>query len=295
MANNQYINKVDYAGQTLIDLTSDTVSADKLRQGYTAHDKSGAPIIGSYVPGISVTESQDAHGGTIVNIVTSDACAAYWEGKNKEFVTDLVNTTIPLTDTSFASWTPTETATSILATHYASQTYSADPVNYDYLIKVLWKTDFAYGLGTPPVAKFERLYGEFYNFFTRRPSGYDNMQSNTYNAFVSEVIFSNYLGEYYDATGVLTSAILQSVSGIYVMSSSVGTVSSATSTTPTLTINIPAIYARCSGSTFSKSIASHIDTANTTITIKETLYRFPAGDSVRRQSIKELIDWYNAE
>lgn len=44
---NQYVNKVIYGNDTLIDLTSDTIAADKLLTGYTAHDKSGAPITGS--------------------------------------------------------------------------------------------------------------------------------------------------------------------------------------------------------------------------------------------------------
>lgn len=41
------INKVQYGNTTLIDLTSDTVTADKLLQGYTAHDRSGALINGT--------------------------------------------------------------------------------------------------------------------------------------------------------------------------------------------------------------------------------------------------------
>jgi hypothetical protein len=41
------INKVIYGGETLIDLTSDTVTADKMLTGYTAHDKSGAPVTGT--------------------------------------------------------------------------------------------------------------------------------------------------------------------------------------------------------------------------------------------------------
>lgn len=35
------INKVIYGGETLIDLTSDTVTADKILSGFTAHDKGG--------------------------------------------------------------------------------------------------------------------------------------------------------------------------------------------------------------------------------------------------------------
>lgn len=44
---NSYVNKVVLSsGETLIDLSSDTVVANKLLYGYTAHDKSGASITG---------------------------------------------------------------------------------------------------------------------------------------------------------------------------------------------------------------------------------------------------------
>ena len=45
------INKVVYNGGTLIDLTGDTVTANTLMQGYTAHDKTGAIIIGTATGG----------------------------------------------------------------------------------------------------------------------------------------------------------------------------------------------------------------------------------------------------
>lgn len=44
---NQYVNKVIYGGQTLIDLTGDTVTASDILTGKKAHDKSGAQITGS--------------------------------------------------------------------------------------------------------------------------------------------------------------------------------------------------------------------------------------------------------
>lgn len=43
---NKY-NKIIYGGKTLIDLTADTITADKLLEGMTAHDKSGETIIGT--------------------------------------------------------------------------------------------------------------------------------------------------------------------------------------------------------------------------------------------------------
>lgn len=41
------VNKVIYGGNVLIDLTADTVTADKLAEGVTAHDQSGEPITGT--------------------------------------------------------------------------------------------------------------------------------------------------------------------------------------------------------------------------------------------------------
>lgn len=44
---NQYVNKVVYGGNTLIDLTADTVTPSALQFGYVAHDRSGAVITGT--------------------------------------------------------------------------------------------------------------------------------------------------------------------------------------------------------------------------------------------------------
>jgi hypothetical protein len=41
------VSKVIYGGQTLIDLTNDTITADKLLSGYTAHGADGEVITGS--------------------------------------------------------------------------------------------------------------------------------------------------------------------------------------------------------------------------------------------------------
>ncbi|MDV3427474.1 MAG: hypothetical protein LIR50_10615 [Bacillota bacterium] len=44
---NQYKSKIIYDGQTLIDLTADTITPADLAENVTAHDKSGAPIVGT--------------------------------------------------------------------------------------------------------------------------------------------------------------------------------------------------------------------------------------------------------
>lgn len=45
------INKVIYGKTVLLDLTADTVTAEHLETGYTAHDADGEKIIGTLSPG----------------------------------------------------------------------------------------------------------------------------------------------------------------------------------------------------------------------------------------------------
>ena len=54
---NQYNNKIIYGGETLIDLTSDTVTAADILSGKKAHDKSGAPITGTCNYNVNATDA----------------------------------------------------------------------------------------------------------------------------------------------------------------------------------------------------------------------------------------------
>lgn len=72
MANNQHINKVIFGGQTIIDLTSDTITAADLASGATAHDASGAVITGTNTND-SDTSQDDALVGEILEGKTAHA------------------------------------------------------------------------------------------------------------------------------------------------------------------------------------------------------------------------------
>lgn len=74
MASNPNYSKIIYGNQTLIDLTSDNVTADKVLSGYTCHDKSGAQITGTagaYVQGTTlfIPASQASVKGTTLNLL----------------------------------------------------------------------------------------------------------------------------------------------------------------------------------------------------------------------------------
>lgn len=57
-------SKIVYGGRALIDLTNDTVTAEKLKAGETAHDKAGNPIVGTLETGAYDVTSTDNGDGT---------------------------------------------------------------------------------------------------------------------------------------------------------------------------------------------------------------------------------------
>lgn len=73
------VNRVDYGGNTLIDLTADTVTAETLLQGHTAHGKDGEMIIGALNPeegGFSPPPWKEIEVGTITPTTATSQLAA---------------------------------------------------------------------------------------------------------------------------------------------------------------------------------------------------------------------------
>lgn len=71
------INKVEYAGNTLIDLTADTVTPETLAEGVTAHDKAGNLITGTMTSG----GSGQINMGTCTVIVDPPSSSNYYIGR----------------------------------------------------------------------------------------------------------------------------------------------------------------------------------------------------------------------
>lgn len=97
---NQYKNKVVYNGTTLIDLTSDTVDATHLLEGYTAHAKSGAPITGTCTFDADTGDATATRGEILLNktaYVNGSKLTGSMpnNGSNNITVTGTTGTTIP--------------------------------------------------------------------------------------------------------------------------------------------------------------------------------------------------------
>lgn len=98
------VNKVVYDGDTLIDLTSDTVTAETLAEGETAHDASGVSITGTltavqYGKAQSLTEAQKAQARENIGAV-SEAFVLNELAERSQLKPEFANSIEECTDTN---------------------------------------------------------------------------------------------------------------------------------------------------------------------------------------------------
>lgn len=144
------VNKVVYGTTVLVDLTEDTVSPDKLAKGITAHDKTGASIVGTMESGGDTGDWHIWERCEIIEIMDYElnweAQASFsgqtsWMGDNykrKLFKTLIFNDQtgeITLSDPQAAG----QTGTSTQYTQYANYPYYYGDLNDGTTDKTIYK------------------------------------------------------------------------------------------------------------------------------------------------------------
>ena len=255
--------------QTIIGDTN--LIAENIRTGATIFG-----IAGTYT-GIApvVVETTDSHGGTIVDITTD---AEYsWRGPAVELLDDIVIPDLDITmkDTSYNTWTPTETNTLIQA-YSTATTFVADMLNYEYFIE--WKCwmDYVYNTGTEFKLLTDVQCDYIINFLHRYPSSFTMVDNNNYNASTNSY-YSSFTKRYYNASGVQS----YSTDGSYAIRANIQSssgISNTTANNPTITVRYPGLYARCHSTYFPAAAANALDKTNSIYHIRGKVYRTRLGD-----------------
>lgn len=238
------------------------------------------------VPSIIVPKT----GGGTAEFIDMDVDLG-WMGPNAVHVGTIYSKDYTLADTGFNTWTPSTTATVIVATGAVSQTQVVDLEHYEYLVR--WRCEFINALksGATKKAQIEKQLGSHWQSIHRRPYGLDNITSLTDSRnYCTNTYATSTLLVYWNTSGTKTWTTTNSY-GIY-QTYQAATLSSNTSLTPTVTFNYPSISARCYSSYFSTTRAAEVDKANATVKIRGDLYRIDAGFGWTRGFYRDAYAMY---
>lgn len=198
-----------------------------------------------------------------------------------------------LDETVYATWTPSTTAQAIVASEtLTDKKFTADMLNYEYIIEWLWDAEIAYPTGQTMKTLVLRQFGVMYQIIHRRPNGFANfaaMNAN-YNYCTTEYSASSYC-DYYNSSGshTWTSGISYGFYG----GATAAALSSTTANSPTVTPKTPVINARCSTTYFSTTRAGQVDQQNSTVKIQGNLYRVDIATNDLRNFYMRALEMYN--
>ena len=220
-----------------------------------------------------------------------------WMGAGAELVGTFTLADVKLSATDFNTWTPSTTATDILATRTAG-TFTADGVidQYDYII--IWETKLplVYTSGATDVARPLFLAGYHIQELIRRPNSFNNILAGNANNTVNISAFTagSFL-PYYNGNGTLSYTYNTSY-GFY-CTVTANTLSSATAAAPTITLKSPKVTARCSTTYMSTANAGKIDKDKSVISQKAIVYKVkkPAFLQGIYYNIMRLVQETNAQ
>lgn len=210
-------------------------------------------------------------------------------GTNPVKIADYATQTVALSNTNFATWTPSTKATDIYASSNAG-TAVLDTSNYDYEIIWFFDISFVYD-GTESGARIRRQCLSIRQSIYKSPSNLTYLSNKDYNYNRCTTLFTSGLVDYYNSSNALALSYTISV-GIF-PSATACTYSSNTSNTPTVTIKTPKISAVCHNTFLTTTNCAKIDKANTKFTLRGELWRVDK-DSAMQGMYRNIVELYNS-
>lgn len=247
----------DYVGSTVTRKAAGTYTPSSVAQEISA---------GQYLEGAQTIEA-------VAPPYYDMSGANAWLGADATLVQTFTLADKKLSETSFASWTPSTTATEILATRTAGTFTASDMSDYDYYICCETVIPIEYQAGAVNKAMGIYLAAYHVQAIVRRASSYANYQAGNANSNVNVSAFTG--GNFYRYYGSTQGTITYTNSASYGFYGTVtaNTISSTTAASPTITLKTPKVTARCSTTYLSTSNAALIDQDKTVIKQKCRVYR----------------------
>ena len=199
-------------------------------------------------------------------------------------------------DTSYNSWTPSTTATAIVAAKNSVYTYTGSVNSYDFCFVFKGFIEPVYVSGTPATYRTHRVaqYNLYYIYGYPVPNTTAQVQTDTAGNIAQHTTSSNaFIQYYYNNGGTLVSRSATQCGPCY-MSSYPTINTSLSSGNVSVTVNFPAFNAKCDSSRFSTTRAGQVDSANTNYSLTLEVFRVPHGNGLASHLISEMCAALNA-
>lgn len=198
-----------------------------------------------------------------------------WMGASAELVKTFDATSTKLSATSFATWTPSTTASDILATANVGTFATENMSDYEYYI--LWECTMPIVSASSATKKALPVFvvSSQAQAIYKRPSTWANIEADNFNGNVCSSLTTGTFMRYYGSTTNTLTYTWSTSYGFY-FTLTAATFSSTTAADPTVTVKSPKVTARCNASYMSTANAALIDQDKTVITIQAKVYRAKA-------------------
>ena len=212
-----------------------------------------------------------------------------WLGANAEEIKALTPYQVKLSETTFSSWTPSTTATTVKARTNNYDSFSVDMTKYEYT--VVWNciADIAYNPGTTTNKIAMLRFGYVYVIQCfKRPSNDTNLISGKYDANVG-IVVGRPVFRYKKANN--TNAILfEAAHGLYPGAPSV-TFASTTANVTTANINTPSIVVKANATYMPEDMFANIDQENTVFDCRGYVVRTEKDNFTSHQT-RQLVEMF---
>lgn len=205
-------------------------------------------------------------------------------------IASLPTQVIKLSETDFASWTPTTSGTlAVLAAAAAGTFVATDIAEHNYYSRVRTYVDIKYVDDTATAkGMFRKACCENWYAVIRRPSNNANLNSGTFNTGTAEAMSNTWVSQYYNTAWT---SIYNGAYGFY-PANAAPTFSSTGAASPTITVKNPSITCKCQATYFSTAMANAVDQDASTITFAYDIYRADSG-YLRHDVYAGMVDMWN--
>lgn len=123
-----------------------------------------------------------------------------WLGNNVELISNVYTKDYTLDDTDFATWTPSTTGVTIIASETLSPTVALDLANYEYALR--WQYDFipTYDGTQTNKARTVRCIADLWQLIIKRANSLTNISAETAAGNACVTLTSGAILDYYNSS-----------------------------------------------------------------------------------------------